>query len=368
MADTPQPHPFALKPHIQRGDPAPDIQGPHRTLFDTIAGPYIVLSFYLSARDTIGQATLRALHEQRELVEQKKAAFVCVSSNLAEKTELKLELVFPSLIFLWDFDALVSRAYGVGRLRVWIILDPMLRVLDVIPFRSDGSDRQQLFAFLDRLPPPSRALGFETQAPFIILPNVFEPELCRHLIDIFEQHGGRESGFMRESGGKAVETHDTTVKRRRDFMITDEALMEQIKARIARRIGPMMVTAFHFKPSRVERYLIACYSAEDGGHFASHRDNRAKITEHRRFAASVYLNDDFEGGGLGFPEYSAQQIKAPVGAAVIFSSSLVHCVSKVTRGRRYAFLPFIHDEEAEKIRIANLQVLSHPTGTPKESA
>jgi len=363
MADTPQPHPFALKPHIQRGDPAPYIQ-----VFDTIAGRYIVLSFYLGARDTIGQATLRALHEHRELVEQKKAAFVCVSSNLAEKTELKLEQDFPSLTFLWDFDALVSRAYGVGRFRVWIILDPMLRVLDVIPFRSDGSDRQQLFAFLDRLPPPSRALGFETQAPFIILPNVFEPELCRHLIDIFEQHGGRESGFMRESGGKTVEIHDTKVKRRKDFTITDEALMEQIKARIARRIGPMMVTAFHFKPSWVERYLIACYSAEDGGHFGPHRDNTAKATEHRRFAASFYLNDDFEGGGLGFPEYSAQQIKAPVGAAVIFSSSLVHCVSKVTRGRRYAFLPFIHDEEAEKIRIANLQFLSHPTGTSKHSA
>src|SRR5260221_3978877 len=114
MADTPQPHPFALKPHIQRGDPEPDIQVPHRTLFDTIAGRYIVLSFYQGARDTIGQATLRALHEHRELAE--KAAFVCVSSNLAVKTVLKLELAFPSLIFPLDSDALVSLAYGVGRL------------------------------------------------------------------------------------------------------------------------------------------------------------------------------------------------------------------------------------------------------------
>ena len=169
---------------------------------------------------------------------------------------------------------------------------------------------------------------------------------------------------MRESGGKAVETLSPRWKRRRDYTITDEALMEQIKARIARRIGPMMVAAFQFKPSRVERYLIACYSAEDGGHFAAHRDNTVKATEHRRFAVSLYLNDDYEGGGLGFPEYGAQQIKAPVGTAVIFSSSLLHCVSKVTRGRRYAFLPFIHDEEAEEIRIANLQFLSHPTDTP----
>ena len=356
MANLGQSQPFALKPYIQRGDPAPDIQGPNQTFFDAIAGRYIVLSFYQRARDTTGQATLRALHEHRELAD--KAAFVCVSSDLAERAELRLELVFPSLIFLWDFDALVSRAYGVGRLRVWIVLDPMMRVLEVIPFRPDGSERQQLFAFLDGLPPPSRSLGFETQAPFIILANVFEPELCHHLIDIFVQHGGRESGFMRASDTTGVEAHDARVKRRRDFIITDESLMEQIGARIARRIGPMMVTAFQFNPSRVERYLIACYSAEDGGHFSSHRDNKAKTTEHRRFAASIFLNDDFDGGGLGFPEYGPQQIKAPVGAAVIFSSSLVHCVSKVTRGRRYAFLPFIHDEEAEKIRIANLQPLS----------
>ena len=365
MPDTPQQHPFALREHIQRGDLAPGCtQGPHKSIFEALAGRYIVLSFYQSAGDAVGQATLRALHEHRELVDQKKAGFICVSSNLADKAALTLDQDFPSLTFLWDFDASVSRAFGTGRVRVWIILDPMLRVLDVIPFRADESDRRQLFEFLDRLPPPSRAVGFETQAPCLILPNVFEPELCRHLIDVFEQHGGRESGIMRESGGKAVETLSPRWKRRRDYTITDEALMEQIKARIARRIGPMMVAAFQFKPSRVERYLIACYSAEDGGHFAAHRDNTVKATEHRRFAVSLYLNDDYEGGGLGFPEYGAQQIKAPVGTAVIFSSSLLHCVSKVTRGRRYAFLPFIHDEEAEEIRIANLQFLSHPTDTP----
>jgi len=361
MADISQPHPFALREHIQRGDLAPPCtQGPYSFFFDKFPGRYLVLCFYQEARDAVGQATLRDLHEHRKLVEKKKLVFICISSNPAEKTELNLTQDFPSLTFLWDADASVKRSYGVGRIRVWIILDPMQRVLDVIPFRPDGSDRQHLFAFLNKLSPPSRASGFDVQAPFLLLPNVFEPEFCRYLIDIFNRDGGRESGFMRETGGKAVETFDASVKRRRDYTITDEVLMEEIKARIARRVGPMMVTAFQFKPSRVERYLIACYSAEDAGHFAAHRDNTVKATEHRRFAASLFLNDDFEGGGLAFPEFSEQQIRGPVGAAVIFSSSLLHCVSKVTRGRRYAFLPFIHDEEAEKLRIANLQFLSHP--------
>lgn len=361
MADTSLPDRFVLRDHIQRGDPAPACpEGLYKSIFDRFAGRYIVLAFYQDARDAVGQATLRALHEHRALVEQKKAAFLCVSSDPAEKSELTLEQDFPSLTFLWDADAAIKRSFGIGRVRVWIILDPMRRVLDLIPFRPDGADRQHLFALLDRLPPPSRALGFDMQAPFIIVPRVFEPEFCRHLIDLFEQHGGRESGFMRETGGKAVETFDAKVKRRRDYMVADEILMEQLKARIVRRIGPMMVTAFQFNPSWVERYLVACYSAEDGGHFSAHRDNTVKATEHRRFAVSVYLNEDFDGGGLVFPEFSAREIKAPTGAAVVFSSSLLHGVGKVTRGRRYAFLPFIHDDDAEQIRLANLRFLSHP--------
>jgi len=361
MADASHQHPFALKPHIQRGDLAPPLgQGANRSAFEKAAGRYIVLSFYHGARDAVGQATLRALEDHRALVEQGKAAFLCVSSAPAEKAELKLEENFPSLTFLWDTDASARRAYGVGQLRVWIVFDPMLRVLEVIPFRSDGSDREQLFALLERLPPPSRALGFETQAPILILPNVFEPEFCRYLIDLFEQDGGRESGVMRETAGKAVETFDAGRKRRKDYTIADEVLMEQVRDRVARRIGPMMIRAYQFKPSRMERYLIACYSAEDGGHFGPHRDNTVKATEHRRFAVSIFLNDDFEGGGLGFPEFSDKQITAPVGAAVVFSSSLLHAVGKVTRGRRYVFLPFLHDEEAEQVRLANLRFLTHP--------
>ena len=37
----------------------------------------------------------------------------------------------------------------------------------------------------------------------------------------------------------------------------------------------------------------------------------------------------------------------------MFSCSLLHAVSQMTRGRRYAFLPFLYDEEASKIREAN---------------
>jgi len=105
--------------------------------------------------------------------------------------------------------------------------------------------------------------------------------------------------------------------------------------------------------THMERYIVACYSAEEGGHFRAHRDNTTKGTAHRRFAVSINLNEDFDGGEIRFPEYGPRSFKPPVGGAVVFSCSLLHAVSKMTRGRRYAFLPFLYDEEASKIREAN---------------
>jgi predicted 2-oxoglutarate/Fe(II)-dependent dioxygenase YbiX len=72
---------------------------------------------------------------------------------------------------------------------------------------------------------------------------------------------------------------------------------------------------------------------------------------------SINLNSDFEVGEVSFPEYSPRSYKAPPGGAVVFSCPLLHAVSRVTRGRRYAFLPFLYDDAAAKIREANNQHL-----------
>ena len=72
---------------------------------------------------------------------------------------------------------------------------------------------------------------------------------------------------------------------------------------------------------------------------------------------SINLNDDFDGGELSFPEYGHRGFKAPTGGAVVFSGALLHAVSPVTRGRRYAFLPFLYDDAAARIREANNKFL-----------
>jgi len=167
----------------------------------------------------------------------------------------------------------------------------MLRVLKVFPFIDNGRDVADLFAYLDTLRPPDRFAGFEIPAPILILPNVFELDFCKHLIGLYEQHGGQESGFVREVEGKTVLVRDAKHKRRKDYDIGDPELIKAIQARIQRRVAPEIQKVHHFKVTRMERYIVSCYAVEDGGHFAPHRDNTTKGTAYRRFAISIDLTD-----------------------------------------------------------------------------
>ena len=359
----------------QRADPARNLPMPGdaarsfsqrspsnpRFSFDSAAGRYLALCFIGSAADPQSQAALKAVLARGDLFDDEHAALFVVSNDPQDEAVGRLANRVPGFRVFWDFDRRVTALYGATDAddpdapvtRFWLLLDPTLRVIATIPFRPDGSDLAAFLAEVEALPPPARFAGIELQAPILFLPRVFEPALCRHLIGLYEAHGGRESGFMREVNGRTVGMTDASHKRRKDYDIADRALIEGLQARFRRRVIPEIAKVHQFHVTRMERYIVACYDAADGGHFAAHRDNTTAGTAHRRFAVSVNLNDDFDGGEVSFPEYGPRSFKAPPGGAVVFSCSLLHRVSKVTRGRRYAFLPFLYDDAAARLRERN---------------
>src|SRR5204863_501301 len=91
--------------------------------------------------------------------------------------------------------------------------------------------------------------------------------------------------------------------------------------------------------TRTERLLVSCYDAGDGGVFHPHRDNTTQGTAHRRFACSINLNADFEGGDLRFAEYGPATYRPPPGGAVVFSCALMHEATQDARGMRWFFDP-----------------------------
>lgn len=270
------------------------------------------------------------------------------------------------LIWFRDTHGAIARGYGVldadGReAGAWVLIDPSMRVFA----RSEGAAGDAaMFEIIKALPAVDDHAETPLNAPVLIVPRVFEPELCRRLIDIYQDQGGERSGVMREIDGRTVPVM-SNFKRRRDASVTDEALKLLLRRRIEARLLPQIVKAFSFQATRIERYIVACYDADEGGWFNAHRDNTTSGTAHRRFACSINLNaGEFEGGDLRFPEYGSRTYRPPMGGAVVFSCSLLHEATQITRGTRYAFLPFFFDEAGEALRLKNLHLLDQSQVEP----
>ena len=152
---------------------------------------------------------------------------------------------------------------------------------------------------------------------------------------------------------------DYGIKRRMDCLIEDEALRKACAVRITRRLKPEILRVFRFDATRMERYLVSCYDAQTGGYFRPHRDNDGD--GHRQFAVTLNLNaEEYEGGDLRFPEYGLLTYRAPTGGACVFSCGLMHEATPVTKGKRYAFLPFLYDEASAARREANNEKYPDP--------
>ena len=190
---------------------------------------------------------------------------------------------------------------------------------------------------------------YDRPAPILILPNVFDDSLCASLVSSYDASSPRDSGFMRDN----VEIFNHDFKSRHDHFVTDDATTTLVKKRIATCVIPEIRKLFFVDITRMERLLVGCYAAEAKGHFNAHRDNGQTLTAHRRFAVSVALNDDFDGGALVFPEYSKREHRLPRGWALVFPCAILHAVGMVTKGRRYAFLPFLLDEAGHAIQTRN---------------
>lgn len=331
--------------------------------FSSTAGRYIVLCFFGSAADPRSQRIWAEVEQNLPRFDVENVMFFGVTVNPADQPVLESRPKSPGVIHFWDFNSEISRLYEVisaenGSYRpTTVVLDQSLRILTISPWPANVDDHiPNVLRFIDRQQPLTSP---NFVAPVLVVPNVFEREFCQSMVQLYEQHGGTESGFMRDINGKTVAVSDPNHKRRSDYEITDEQLIRQTQIRMRHRLLPEIKKAFQFEVTRIERHIVACYDASSGGHFRPHRDNTTKGTAHRRFAVTINLNaEEFEGGNLRFPEFGRRAYRAPTGGAVVFSCSLLHEATPVTQGKRYAFLPFLYDEAAAKIRQANLQYVS----------
>ena len=227
------------------------------------------------------------------------------------------------------------------------LVDESWKISSVLPQLSADSVSQ----LLDQLgtSESSREIN-DTQAPVLLVDNVFTNAQCD---DIIAHFNARTS-----SRSKVGDVVNTASKIRDDVFLSAEA-SRAIDAVTTKSLLPEMQRVFGFVGSHRETYKVGCYRGGEGGFYRPHRDKyrgpNLKEQSYRQYSYTINLNQEFEGGGIYFPEFSPNFYKVPRGGAIVFPSHLLHGVYPVTAGERNILVGFVFDENAQRMRKAHLR-------------
>lgn len=275
--------------------------------------------------------------------------FVIRAATLAENRTLSETVEIPGLL-LADPERRIVAAYAAALGRapggaICLLLDENQRLLQTVDTTPGAGLAHRLIASSASEPTPAGPPLLTGVAPVLIIPHVLDRETCRGLIDRWHTHGHEEGQSQsRDAGGQDMRRVEHSVKKRRDHFLRDRALVQRLATVIGRRIAPELAKAFRLQGFRFDGFVVTCYDAERGDYFRPHRDNTTQETADRMYALTLNLNSEqYEGGGLRFPEYGPNLYTPPSGGAILFSCSLVHEATPVTRGRRFTLLSFLRD-------------------------
>lgn len=331
-----------------------DEQGRQFKLTDDYAsGSHLLLVFINDVDLQKYQHVFKALHTRQADFESQNIQLIVVTShsNAAQNTQLKREhqLYCP---FLNDATGAVFASYGLHKGSL-----PQFRALMLTPLRQirqwiDSADDidKSLENFMNKAAASSVTQSTPwsiPHAPILVIPNVLSTEECQALIKSFNEdvpfsiRPPRQGEF---SGDYQIPVYEHNRQDRVDQIIKNPQTLQWLDQRVFDRVTPMIKKAFAFDVTRREDFHIARYVGERGGNQMGHRDNTSPSTAYRRFAFSMNLNDDFEGGEVVFNEFTKQGYRGAPGTAIVFSSSLLHEVMETTSGTRYNLISHFFNE------------------------
>lgn len=328
----------------------PNVDGRPEQLYDRFIGNTMVLSFVAAADSPAATAVLSDLEAQRGGLKDAGAAVVAVTTDSLDRTaaaRAKLALGFPLYA---DPDGATSSRYSAppavtGRAATTFVLDRNQRVLAVLTMTgSHATAALEILHEHGSAPSSNRAIA--AQAPVLLLPNVLDPALCAAAIAAWSADNDEglvnlpQRAYAEGDAVKPVHNVYRDLKKRRDH-ITSDALNAKIIGTVTRHLFPELLKAYRFRVGSLERICVGAYEAGRGDFFRPHRDNMTETTRDRAFAVTLSLNDDYDGGGVRFAEFSDDVYDPPAGGALVFSCSLLHEALPVTRGRRMAAFTFL---------------------------
>ncbi|MEZ5892294.1 MAG: redoxin domain-containing protein [Parvularculaceae bacterium] len=189
-------------------------------------------------------------------------------------------------------------------------------------------------------------------APVLIIPNVFSKPECDELVAYYERETHPVDFDRSNPATRDIDTKlpmwEHNRQDRIDLVVRHPVTLDILNKRIFSVVAPMVKKAFGYQANKRESVNIARYEGTRSGVIMGHRDNVQPEVSHRRFALTIALNDDYDGGGVVFREFSSHGYRGAPGTAFVFSSALLHEVQEVTRGRRYVMISHLYSDVAQR--------------------
>ncbi len=324
---------------------------------DHLSGKSLVLLFLNDASAATAVPVLKAFSASRDKLDQFNATVVAIgsTSDAVHNRALKRSSGFDWPV-AGDSTGAVFASYGLHKehdtaIRI-VVLTPLRQVRVWFDTPDDINETvSEIMDLLKNTQVAEEARWAPPHAPILMVPNVFSREECGQLIQSFETGGPlmvRPPRPGEIAGDYKIPVYEHDRQDRVDQIIKDKDTLAFLDERIWGRVTPMIKKAFAFEVTRREDLHIARYVGDRGGYQMGHRDNTSAATAYRRFALSMSLNEDFEGGEIVFKEFSPRGYRPPAGTAMVFSSSLLHEVQETTKGIRYNLISHFFNEDSLK--------------------
>lgn len=291
-------------------------------------------------------AVVAALDGFRARRERFAAAGALLFAVTLEPAKAAMEQALPFPVLL-DRTGDIFREFNAGNRDqpTTVVLRPNHHVLALL---KETPERQaaEALALVERLAAERRPVLMAPHPPVLVVPDVLGRTDCERLINVYKTRG---NVFVeaRHGDDNIATDYKTRIPEygrgdRIDHWLVENDMINLVESRLRRRLFPEIHRAYQYQVTKRERLRIGCYEGERGGELHGHRDNTEAIVAYRRFAMSINLNtEEFEGGELRFPEFGDQRYRPETGAAIVFSSSLLHEAMHVTAGTRYVLLAFL---------------------------
>lgn len=185
----------------------------------------------------------------------------------------------------------------------------------------------------------------------VVYENFIDSETASKLVKVLDKHA--ELGTINWMPISFYESYSSVLPQDNDEHVISEGLPADIFTQIKQGIIAAVASVHDLDPSIISQIGYHTQKWEPGAYARKHSDNtdehgNSGAFTRSRYAAFLYLNDNFEGGLLHFSDQNLS-IQPKVGMLAAFDGGFnnMHEVTLITEGVRYTIGSFWDDREED---------------------